>query len=137
MENKMKEETSEVIENLQKANIRTLLVTGISIYILDKDHIIYLGDNILTAISVARQCNMINHLQRIYLGDIELINGKLQVTWKDSNCSDHELNPKTLSFDGGINFLNSDIEEEKEEETPNDRGKYWLADNEHAPIKKM
>lgn len=80
---------------------------------------------------------MINPHQRIYLGDIDYINGKVQLTWKDSICSDNELNPKTLSFEGGVNFLNSDINEENEEEISNDRGKYWPIDKENFYSKKM
>jgi len=44
MENKLKPETTGVIEDLQKCKIRTIMATG---------------DNALTAISVARQCSMI------------------------------------------------------------------------------
>uniref|UniRef100_A0A8C6XF84 Polyamine-transporting ATPase 13A3 n=1 Tax=Naja naja TaxID=35670 RepID=A0A8C6XF84_NAJNA len=44
MQNKLKPETPAVLEDLQKANIRTVMVTG---------------DNMLTAISVARDCGMI------------------------------------------------------------------------------
>ncbi|KAH9830068.1 putative cation-transporting ATPase [Teratosphaeria destructans] len=44
-ENKLKDRTTEVIEELADANIRTVMCTG---------------DNILTAISVARECNLID-----------------------------------------------------------------------------
>jgi len=44
-ENKLKERTTEIIEELTNANIRTIMCTG---------------DNILTAISVARECGVIN-----------------------------------------------------------------------------
>ncbi|KAF2750201.1 P-type ATPase-like protein [Sporormia fimetaria CBS 119925] len=44
-ENKLKESTTPVIEELDRANIRTVMCTG---------------DNILTAISVARECGLIN-----------------------------------------------------------------------------
>uniref|UniRef100_A0A8D0HAK4 Polyamine-transporting ATPase 13A3 n=1 Tax=Sphenodon punctatus TaxID=8508 RepID=A0A8D0HAK4_SPHPU len=44
MQNKLKQETPAVLEDLHKANIRTVMVTG---------------DNLLTAISVARDCGMI------------------------------------------------------------------------------
>ncbi len=82
---------------------------------------------------MARQCNMINNQQRIYLGDIEFLNGKQQITWKDSDHCDDELNPKTLSFEGDANVIHSETEEEKEEEI---RGKYWLADEENPAFKK-
>jgi cation-transporting ATPase 13A3/4/5 len=44
-ENKLKERTAEIIEELGRANIRKVMCTG---------------DNILTAISVARECNLID-----------------------------------------------------------------------------
>uniref|UniRef100_A0A8D2J9N3 Polyamine-transporting ATPase 13A3 n=1 Tax=Varanus komodoensis TaxID=61221 RepID=A0A8D2J9N3_VARKO len=44
MQNKLKQETPAVLEDLHQANIRTVMVTG---------------DNLLTAISVARDCGMI------------------------------------------------------------------------------
>uniref|UniRef100_A0A8C5SXZ0 Polyamine-transporting ATPase 13A3 n=1 Tax=Laticauda laticaudata TaxID=8630 RepID=A0A8C5SXZ0_LATLA len=44
MQNKLKPETPAVLEDLHKANVRTVMVTG---------------DNMLTAISVARDCGMI------------------------------------------------------------------------------
>nr|XP_045005281.1 polyamine-transporting ATPase 13A3 isoform X2 [Jaculus jaculus] len=44
MQNKLKQETPAVLEDLHKANIRTVMVTG---------------DNMLTAVSVARDCGMI------------------------------------------------------------------------------
>lgn len=44
MENKLKKETSAVISNLNECKIRTVMATG---------------DNVLTAISVARQCNIL------------------------------------------------------------------------------
>lgn len=44
MENKLKPITTEIIEKLSHANIRTVMVTG---------------DNALTAISVGRHCNLV------------------------------------------------------------------------------
>jgi cation-transporting ATPase 13A3/4/5 len=44
LENKLKRITPSVIEHLQSANLRTIMITG---------------DNILTAISVAKSCNII------------------------------------------------------------------------------
>ena len=45
MENKMKEQTTGVIETLQQCEVGTIMATG---------------DNVLTAISVAGQCGIIN-----------------------------------------------------------------------------
>ncbi|XP_070560525.1 polyamine-transporting ATPase 13A3-like isoform X2 [Ptychodera flava] len=50
MQNKIKPETNPVIKQLKKAKIRTVMVTG---------------DNILTAIHVARKCGMIEHKEMV------------------------------------------------------------------------
>ncbi|XP_022343828.2 polyamine-transporting ATPase 13A3-like isoform X2 [Crassostrea virginica] len=52
MENKLKPETTPVINELKEANIRCIMVTG---------------DNILTAISVARECRMVESADQIIL----------------------------------------------------------------------
>ncbi|KAF2012664.1 hypothetical protein BU24DRAFT_453033 [Aaosphaeria arxii CBS 175.79] len=51
-ENKLKESTTPVIEELERANIRTVMCTG---------------DNILTAISVARECGLINKTAHCFI----------------------------------------------------------------------
>nr|XP_034336554.1 probable cation-transporting ATPase 13A3 isoform X2 [Crassostrea gigas] len=52
MENKLKPETTPVIKELREANIRCIMVTG---------------DNLLTAISVARECRMVDAADQIIL----------------------------------------------------------------------
>ncbi|XP_029931179.1 probable cation-transporting ATPase 13A3 isoform X2 [Myripristis murdjan] len=54
MQNKLKEETAGVLKDLRQANIRTLMVTG---------------DNMLTAISVARDCGMIRSHERVIIAE--------------------------------------------------------------------
>ncbi|XP_035375922.1 probable cation-transporting ATPase 13A3 [Electrophorus electricus] len=54
LQNKLKTETSAVLKELQTANIRTVMVTG---------------DNMLTAISVARDCGMIQPGERVITAD--------------------------------------------------------------------
>ncbi|XP_029309994.1 probable cation-transporting ATPase 13A3 isoform X2 [Cottoperca gobio] len=54
MQNKIKEETAGVLRELRQANIRTLMVTG---------------DNMLTAISVARDCGMVRAHERVIIAD--------------------------------------------------------------------
>ncbi|XP_007568768.1 probable cation-transporting ATPase 13A3 isoform X2 [Poecilia formosa] len=54
MQNKIKQETAGVLTELRRANIRTLMVTG---------------DNILTAISVARDCGMIRPHENVIVAD--------------------------------------------------------------------
>ena len=55
MENKMKDETNDVIKTLQECEVGTIMATG---------------DNVLTAISIARQCGIIKKLDTLYLGDL-------------------------------------------------------------------
>jgi magnesium-transporting ATPase (P-type) len=52
MENRLKPETCAVISRLKAANIRTIMCTG---------------DNILTALSVARDCDMISEQDRVII----------------------------------------------------------------------
>ncbi|XP_070701334.1 polyamine-transporting ATPase 13A3-like [Pempheris klunzingeri] len=54
MQNKIKEETAGVLRELRQANIRSLMVTG---------------DNMLTAISVARDCGMIRAHEKVIIAD--------------------------------------------------------------------
>ncbi|XP_048833620.1 polyamine-transporting ATPase 13A3 isoform X1 [Brienomyrus brachyistius] len=54
MQNKLKTETPAVLADLQRASIRTVMVTG---------------DNMLTAISVARDCGMIPPQDRVIIAD--------------------------------------------------------------------
>uniref|UniRef100_A0A669E5W1 Polyamine-transporting ATPase 13A3 n=1 Tax=Oreochromis niloticus TaxID=8128 RepID=A0A669E5W1_ORENI len=54
MQNKIKPETAGVLCELQRANIRTLMVTG---------------DNMLTAISVARDCGMVRPHEKVIIAD--------------------------------------------------------------------
>ena len=55
MENKLKEETNPVIKNLQACEVRTMMATG---------------DNVLTAISVARQCGILDPTHEVFLGEV-------------------------------------------------------------------
>jgi len=47
----------------------------------------------LTAISVARQCRIIGHQQRVYLGDLgeRKVGGKDVIVWKDFELSENRL----------------------------------------------
>ena len=55
LENKLKPSTTEVIQKLTACEIRSVMATG---------------DNVLTAISVARQCEMISPTKEVILGDL-------------------------------------------------------------------
>ena len=79
MENRLKPATTGIIDLLHSAEIKTIMVTG---------------DNALTAISVARQCNIVGQNQRIFLGDLaeKQVNGKDVIDWKDFDYSEWTLN---------------------------------------------
>lgn len=77
MGNMLKPETKPVIETLIAANIRTLMVTG---------------DNMLTALSVSRECSMIRPWHKVILLEVE--NGsdeeaKPTLCWKFANSAQH------------------------------------------------
>lgn len=55
MENKLKDVTKDVINTLQQCEVETIMATG---------------DNVLTAISVAGQCGIIDKKKQVFLGDI-------------------------------------------------------------------
>ncbi|OTF72224.1 cation-transporting ATPase 13A3-like protein [Euroglyphus maynei] len=73
MGNMLKPETTEVIETLIMANIRTVMVTG---------------DNMLTALSVARECSMIQPWHKVILLEInpETVTADVpKLQWKFAN----------------------------------------------------
>ncbi|KAH9529860.1 hypothetical protein DERF_003718 [Dermatophagoides farinae] len=75
MGNMLKPETTEVIETLIMANIRTVMVTG---------------DNMLTALSVARECSMIQPWHKVILLEIdpETVTADVpKLYWKFANAA--------------------------------------------------
>ncbi|KAL4462608.1 hypothetical protein ABPG74_000438 [Tetrahymena malaccensis] len=103
MENKLKLITTSIIDELQQANIRTIMVTG---------------DNALTAISVGRQCKIIDESKRVYFGDLsDDPTQKDRIIWKDFENGKKYLNEDDLEPANGVaeyqeNQL-SEIEEEQ------------------------
>lgn len=67
MQNKLKPATIGVIETINKANIRTIMATG---------------DNMLTALSVGKKCNLISREKVVFLGDLEEANGYETINWR-------------------------------------------------------
>jgi cation-transporting ATPase 13A3/4/5 len=83
-ENKLKPTTSAVLKELLDSNIGAVMVTG---------------DNILTAISVARECGMVNKtahcfVPRFLTGDARDPNASLQ--WESIDNQAYQLDPNTL-----------------------------------------
>ncbi len=54
------------------------------------------GDNVLTAISVGRECNIIDSSSEVFLGDVKKEAGKEVVFWKSTTTAKHVLQPNTL-----------------------------------------
>ncbi|XP_032421299.1 probable cation-transporting ATPase 13A3 isoform X3 [Xiphophorus hellerii] len=69
MQNKIKQETAGVLTELRRANIRTLMVTG---------------DNMLTAVSVARDCGMVRPHENVIVADAAPPRDSLPpcITWR-------------------------------------------------------
>ncbi|XP_006873192.1 PREDICTED: probable cation-transporting ATPase 13A3 [Chrysochloris asiatica] len=95
MQNKLKQETPAVLEDLHKANIRTVMVTG---------------DNMLTAVSVARDCGMILPQDKVIIAEaLPPKDGKVaKINWhyadtltqcSNSSAIDSEAIPIKLAHD--------------------------------------
>ena len=99
MQNKLKPVTSEVIQELNGANIRTIMATG---------------DNVLTAISVGRECNIIDAACDVFLGDVKKVKGKDTVVWTSTKNTKRKLNKKTLTpITGEEDLKKSDLKNSK------------------------
>ncbi|KAI8916065.1 hypothetical protein EDD86DRAFT_272937 [Gorgonomyces haynaldii] len=83
-ENKLKPGTIPVVRTLNKANIRQVMCTG---------------DNLLTAISVSRECGLVNPESRIYIP--KFVSGQANeedavIEWEDVDDESKKLNSTTL-----------------------------------------
>ena len=73
MENKLKPESTEVLQDLKKCEVKCIMATG---------------DNILTAVSVARQCSIIDEANEVWIGDIFDSNSVATLIWKSSKSNE-------------------------------------------------
>jgi len=83
-ENKLKEITTEIIEELNAAKIRTVMCTG---------------DNILTAISVARECDLINrdaHCFVPHFAEGDKMDPRAVLSWESVDNNLYQLDSETL-----------------------------------------
>jgi cation-transporting ATPase 13A2 len=83
-ENKLKDKTSDVIEELGRANIRKVMCTG---------------DNILTAISVARECNLIDRDAHCFVPHFVEGNARTalsKLSWESVDNSIYQLDEHSL-----------------------------------------
>jgi cation-transporting P-type ATPase 13A2 len=55
------------------------------------------GDNVLTAISVGRECNIIDAACEVFLGDVKKVKGKETVVWRSTKNTKRTLNKNTLT----------------------------------------
>ncbi|XP_022090368.1 probable cation-transporting ATPase 13A3 [Acanthaster planci] len=96
MQNKLKPETKPVIQELQAAGIRTVMVTG---------------DNILTAINVARKCDMIPAGEDIVRVEVEEDNegNKLRLT-RLTGCKEKKTIGQDHLDDGDCDEIHLQIE---------------------------
>lgn len=83
-ENKLKEITTEIIEELNDASIRNVMCTG---------------DNILTAISVARECSVIDRNAHCFVPHFltgDKADPRAQLVWESVDNNIHQLDEHTL-----------------------------------------
>lgn len=95
-ENRLKSATTPTLKELSNAEIRTVMCTG---------------DNILTAISVAKECDLLSSLVRyVYIPTFEEQADVIHLSWIELNDEMNRLDPVTLKpLDGNIrNELISD-----------------------------
>lgn len=110
MQNGLKPETAPVIRCLHNANIRTVMITGrwrqAKVEKKSFDDLTFLlGDNIYTAISVARDCDMISKTSEVLLVKIE--NEESQVIPKmytEHFGSTKRSNEIAVSFNENVQF---------------------------------
>eukprot|EP00026_Physarum_polycephalum_P000896 Phypoly_transcript_00897.p1 GENE.Phypoly_transcript_00897~~Phypoly_transcript_00897.p1 ORF type:complete len:1207 (+),score=214.54 Phypoly_transcript_00897:143-3763(+) len=82
MQNKLKPQTTGVIKVLSKASIRSVMVTG---------------DNPLTAVCIAKECNIVPMGMHVFLADaVKDQNGDSEIKWSESNDPSIILDPLTL-----------------------------------------
>jgi len=78
MQNTLKPESAGVIAELKSASLRCVMVTG---------------DNLLTALSVARDCGMVGRGDRVVIAEAELKAGRMRLKFEDAekhnNSGDH------------------------------------------------
>lgn len=81
-ENKLKGSTTATLKVLRDAQIRTIMCTG---------------DNILTAISVAKECELVDRECNIYVASYEEGANSTNLVWLDVNDSEKRLDSITLT----------------------------------------
>ncbi|XP_066503202.1 polyamine-transporting ATPase 13A3 isoform X2 [Hoplias malabaricus] len=116
MQNKLKAETPGILEDLRRANIRTVMVTG---------------DNMLTAISVARDCGMIPPQDRVIIADaLPPKDGQAaKINWRYADQpSKHSSKATTLEE------VEISVEDKPEEQKPLEQYHFAMSGKSYAVI---
>ena len=115
-ENKLKKESAPVLHVLEKARIKTLMCTG---------------DNLLTAVCVARECKMIDQSHVYYPSFIESnVGSQHTVVWKCLDDPRLYLDPRTLEPMDDINLQYVESQSNSSQLSPN------LGVEEHISLKR-
>lgn len=70
MQNKLKQASTGVIETLNEAHVRTVMATG---------------DSVLTAVSVGRECSIIDSESEVFLGEVKTdFLGRERLFWRST-----------------------------------------------------
>jgi len=116
VKNKLKEKTKESLIKYDEADLRMVMATG---------------DNILTAICVSKECNLINPNQEMFSCELEKDdNDKEVLTWKKIEGNDDEKEYNNGELNNNYNSLNKYSNEDKNQQTTlikdNDNSKFSL-----------
>ena len=100
VKNKLKEKTKESLTKYDEADLRILMATG---------------DNILTAICVSKECNLIKKNQEMYSCDLEKgQNGKEVLKWRKIEGNNDDDKSSDEGLNNSYNSLQKKIENESE-----------------------
>ena len=110
VQNKLKEKTKESLEKYDNADLRMIMATG---------------DNILTAICVSKECNLIKKNTDMVSCEIENVNGLDKLTW--SKLDNEELNHQDMDMTKReLNESHNETQATLGEESKLDLGKHLL-----------
>ena len=102
VKNKLKEKTKESLTKYDQADLRMVMATG---------------DNILTAICVSKECNLIGKNQEMFSCELEKDEkGKEVLVWKKIEGNDEEEENSSGEFNNSLNSLNKHSNGDKNNE---------------------
>ncbi|XP_022666332.1 probable cation-transporting ATPase 13A3 isoform X2 [Varroa destructor] len=105
MENRLRRQTKPVLKKLKEANIRPIMVTG---------------DNLLTALTVARECGMIESTEPIIR--IELDDSGTDIYWAYYDIQDHV---EAVAFTGNV------PKDQEYQQASSAKSEYWKGVEKH------